>query len=103
MKLLVTGGPPIAGGMIGRGGEIEWLRPTRPGDVLRVESVVTAVTPSRSNPDRGTVTFDVQTLNDKGEFVQAATMNLIVPRRPTTARSWTLSAAHGGFHDAQAK
>ncbi len=87
MKLLVTGGPPIAGGMVGRGGELEWLRPTRPGDVLRVESVVTAVTPSRSNPERGTVRFDVQTLNDKDEVVQAATMNLVVPRRPTTARS----------------
>jgi acyl dehydratase len=87
MKLLVTGGPPIAGGMVGRGGELQWLRPTRPGDVLRVESVVTAVTPSRSNPARGTVTFNVQTLNDKDEVVQAATMNLVVPRRPTTTRS----------------
>lgn len=87
MKLLVTGGPLIAGGMVGRGGELEWLRPTRPGDVLRVESVVTAVTPSSSKPDRGTVTFDVRTLNDKDEVVQAATMKLIVPRRPTTVRS----------------
>jgi len=87
MKLLVTGGPPIAGGMVGRGGELEWLRPMRPGDVLRVEGVVTAVTPSRSNPDRGRVTVNVQTLNDKDEVVQAATMNLVVPRRPTTARN----------------
>ena len=87
MKLLVTGGPPIAGGMIGRGGELEWLRPTRPGDVLRVEGVVTAVTPSRSKPGRGRVTVNVQTLNDKDEVVQAATLNLVVPRRPATARS----------------
>ncbi len=87
MKLLVTGGPPIAGGMVGRGGELKWLRPTRPGDVLRVDSVVTAVTPSRSNPDRGTVRFEVQTLNDRDEVVQAATMNLVVPRRRGIASS----------------
>ena len=90
MKLLVTGGLPIAGGIVGRGGEVEWPRPMRPGDVLRVESEVTAVTPSRSKPDRGTVTFKVQTLNQKDEVVQAATMNLVVPRRP---------AAEGGEND----
>jgi acyl dehydratase len=93
MKLLVTGGPPIAGGMIGRGAELEWLRPTRPGDVLRVESVVTAVTASRSNPGRGTVTFNVQTLNNRDEVVQASAMNLIVPRRPTTARGRTFAGS----------
>jgi acyl dehydratase len=87
MKLLVTGGPPIAGGLVGRGGELEWLRPTRPGDVLRVESVVTGVRPSRSDPGRGTVTFDVRALNGKDEAVQAATMKLVVPRRPMTAGS----------------
>src|SRR5262249_35222697 len=36
MRLLVAGGLPIAGGVIGAGGEISWSRPVRPGDVLRV-------------------------------------------------------------------
>ena len=36
MRLLVDGGLPVAGGVIGAGGEISWPRPTRPGDVLRV-------------------------------------------------------------------
>ena len=40
MRLLVDGGAPIAGGVIGAGGEIAWPRPTRPGDVLQVESEV---------------------------------------------------------------
>src|ERR1700758_758496 len=40
MKLLVAGGAPIAGGIIGAGGEIAWPAPTRPGDVLHVESEV---------------------------------------------------------------
>src|SRR6185369_17337284 len=55
MRLLVSGGLPLAGGSIGAGGEIAWPRPTRPGDILQVESEVTAVTPSRSRPDRGIV------------------------------------------------
>src|ERR1044072_2122151 len=38
MRLLVDGGAPIAGGIIGAGGEIAWPRPTRPGDVLSVRT-----------------------------------------------------------------
>lgn len=62
MRLLVTS-LPLAGGIIGRGGEVRWPGPTRPGDVLRVEAEVVAVTPSRSKADRGTVRFEVRTLN----------------------------------------
>src|SRR6266850_7006504 len=40
MRLLVDGGAPIAGGVVGAGGEIAWPKPTRPGDILRVESEV---------------------------------------------------------------
>jgi acyl dehydratase len=81
MKLLVETGIPIAGGMIGLGGEIAWPRPTRPGDTLRVESEVLEVTPSRSKPDRGTVTIRNETKNQRGEVVQVFTGKLIVPRR----------------------
>ena len=34
MRLLVTGGPKLANGVLGAGGEIAWKTPTRPGDVL---------------------------------------------------------------------
>ena len=47
MRLLVDGGAPLAGGIVGAGGEIAWPRPTRPGDVLHVESEVIEITPSR--------------------------------------------------------
>jgi acyl dehydratase len=67
MRLLVGGGAPIAGGVIGAGGEIAWPRPTRAGDVLRVESEVLEVTPSRSRPERGTVTLRSETRNQRGE------------------------------------
>ena len=55
MRLLVESGLPLAGGIIGAGGEINWPKPTRPRDVLRVVSEIEQVTPSRSRPDRGTV------------------------------------------------
>jgi acyl dehydratase len=84
MRLLVDGGAPIAGGVAG--GEIAWPRPTRPGDVLTVESEVLAVTPSRSRPDRGMVTLRSTTLNQHGEAVQILTAKLVVPRRPAEAQ-----------------
>ena len=80
MRLMV-GGVPLAGGIIGAGGEINWPKPTRPGDILHVESEIVEITPSRSRPDRGMVTVRSETLNQRGETVQVLTAKLIVPRR----------------------
>jgi len=44
MRLLVDGGAPIAGGIIGAGAELAWPKPTRPGDTLHVESQSGATT-----------------------------------------------------------
>jgi acyl dehydratase len=82
MRLMVDGGAPFAGGIIGAGGEINWPKPTRPGDILRVESEILEITPSRSRPDRGMVTVRTGTLNQRDETVQVLTAKLIVPRRP---------------------
>jgi acyl dehydratase len=82
MKLLLQGGAPIAGGVIGSGGEIFWPQPTRPGDVLQVESEVMAIAPSRSKPDRGMVTLRSITRNQRGETAQVLTAKLLVPKRP---------------------
>jgi acyl dehydratase len=46
MRLQVDGGLPIAGGLIGLGGEVAWPTATRPGDVLHVESEVVEVVPN---------------------------------------------------------
>ena len=81
MRLLVDGGLPIAGGAIGTGGEISWPRPTRPGDVLSVESEILEIRPSRSKPDRGMVTAKCETRNQHGEIVQSMTCKLLVLRR----------------------
>jgi acyl dehydratase len=81
MRLLVDGGAPIAGGIIGAGGEVAWPRPTRPGDTLTVHTEVLDITPSRSRPDRGMVTVRSETVNQRGEPVQVLTAKLVVPRR----------------------
>ena len=83
MRLLVEGGAPIAGGIIGVGGEIEWPRPTRAGDTLQVHSEVMSIVPSRSRPDRGVVTIRNETRNQRGETVQVFVGKLIVHRRPS--------------------
>jgi acyl dehydratase len=81
MRLNVEGGLPIAGGIIGGGGELSWPAPTRAGDVLQVENEVLEVTPSRSRRDRGRVTVLVRTVNQRGEIVQTFKVKLVVPRR----------------------
>lgn len=85
MRLLVGGGLPVAGGLIGAGTSLEWPNPTRPGDVLHVESEVLAITPSRSRPDRGSARIRSRTLNQRGEPVQIAETKIIVFRRPASS------------------
>jgi acyl dehydratase len=82
MRLLVGGGLPLAGGIIGAGGEISWPKPTRPGDVLHVDTEVVSVTPSRSRADRGMVTVRSETRNQQGDVLQQSVYKLVVPRRP---------------------
>ena len=81
MRLLVTGGLPVANGTIGLGGEIAWPKPTRPGDVLRVESEVVEIVPSRSKPNQGIVTVKSTTLNQHGEPVYVFTARILMFRR----------------------
>jgi acyl dehydratase len=78
MRLNVEGGLPFAGGLIGAGGEMNWPAPTRPGDVLHVESEIVDIVPSRSKPDRGIVTVVSRTLNQRGEVVQVLKAKLVV-------------------------
>lgn len=86
IRLLVEGEPRIAGGIVGRViEELQWPRPVRPGDILRVESKVLEASPSRS-PLRGKVRLLSATLNQLDEVVQSMISLLLVPRRsPSTA------------------
>ena len=81
MRLLVGSGLPIAGGIIGSGGEVAWPKPTRPGDILHVVSEIEEVTPSRSRPNRGMVKVRSETRNQRDEVVQVLISKLVVPRR----------------------
>jgi acyl dehydratase len=85
MRLLVEGGPQIAGGIVGAGAEIKWPMPTRPGDVIHVVSEVMEATPSRSRADRGMVTLKSETLNQRDEVVQVLVAKLVVPKKPAAA------------------
>jgi acyl dehydratase len=82
MRLLITGGLPFAAGAVGLGGEIEWPRATRPGDVLHVESEIVEIIPSRSKPNQGIVRVRNTTLNQKGEPVQVFTAKILAFKRP---------------------
>jgi acyl dehydratase len=81
MRLLVDGGLPFAHGIVGLGGEIAWPRPTRPDDILHVESEIVEITPSRSKPHQGIVILRVTMFNQNGEAVYLLTAKLLVLRR----------------------
>jgi acyl dehydratase len=84
MRLLVTGGPKLAGGYIGAGGELSWTQPVYAGDSLTLHGEIIEVKASRSRPDRGIVTVRCETFNQKGEIVQKLLARLMVPRRMAT-------------------
>lgn len=82
MKLLTSGGAPLAGGLIGAGAQIEWPRPTRQGDVLHVVSEIIEIIPSRSKPQQGLVVMRSETKNQHDQALQILTSKLVLPRRP---------------------
>ena len=93
MRLQVTSGLPIAGGIVGGGGELSWPRPTRPTDVLHVVSEVLQMAPSKSKPDRGMVTVRSETRNQHGDVLQTSTVRIVVRRRPQAMPATTAATA----------
>jgi acyl dehydratase len=83
MKLFVTGDLHLAGGSIGLGVDgLEWPRPVRPGDTLRLETEIVEVRQSRSKPDRGIIRIRNVTTNQNGEVVQTFLASVLVRCRP---------------------
>jgi len=80
MRLLVES-VPFAHGIIGVGGEITWPSPTRPGDLLRVQSKVLDIKPSRSKPDRALVLVHCLTFNQDEKLRQDFTAKLLALNR----------------------
>lgn len=58
-----------------------FVGPTYPGDTIRIRRRVTEVRRSRSRPDRGVVTLDIEVINQRDEVVQAGTDVLLVAAR----------------------
>jgi len=82
MRLLVDSNLTLSDGIVGVGGELNWPRPTRAGDILRVECEVMEMIPSRSKPMQGIAKIRNTTLNQKDEVVQVFTASVIVYRNP---------------------
>jgi acyl dehydratase len=82
MRLCVASDFRPAGGIVGIGGELNWLKPVRPGDMLRALVEVIETRPSRSRPGQGIVKVRITTLNQHDEPVQTFTPTLFVDRRP---------------------
>lgn len=82
MRLLVLGGPKLAAGYIGAGGDIAWKQPVYAGDSLSLVAEVTEVRASQSRPERGFITIRCETVNQRGEPVQIMHARVMVPRRP---------------------
>ena len=81
MSLIVGSEFRPVGGILGFGGELQWLKPVRPADELRVESEILELRESRSRPGQGLVKARVTTLNQHDEVVQIFTPTLLVKKR----------------------
>ncbi len=83
MRLLVDGLLSGAASMGSPGvDEVRWLKPVRPGDILRARVVVLAVVPSRSKPDRGILRTSYEMFNQSGEQVLSIKGIGMFARRP---------------------
>ncbi len=82
MRLCVASDFRPAGGIVGVGGELAWLKPVRPGDALHAEIEVVELRPSRSRPGQGVAKIRIATINQRGQTVQTFGPTLFVDRRP---------------------
>ena len=72
----------FAEGAIGLGvDELRWPNPVRPGDILRVETEIVDLRPSRSKPKFGIIRIRNVTTNHRGEVVQTMFASALVARK----------------------
>jgi acyl dehydratase len=61
-------------------GDVKWLKPVRPGDVLSLEWTIESITPSERRPDRATVLIRSDVTNQEGARVLTLVLHHIVAR-----------------------
>jgi acyl dehydratase len=66
---------------VGYGAQVEWPKPTRPGDTLHVDSQVIEIVPLRSKPNQATGNVSNVTIDQNGEPVQILIAKLLVFNR----------------------
>ena len=67
--------------------ELRWLKPVRPGDVLKARMTVMSLKASPKHPDRGTVFNLGELFNQRGERVMFIRTSGMLARRPTSPSS----------------
>jgi acyl dehydratase len=83
IKLLIdSADPPFAGGLVGVEAHIAWKLPVRPGDSLRVEAEVTRIVHPRRHADRGFVSMNLETYNQRDEAVLTQRVTVLAFRDP---------------------
>lgn len=82
MRLFMTGELRFVGGAIGLGvDELRWPNAVHAGDILRLETEILEMRPSRSKPDRGIVRVRNVMTNQRGEIVLSLIANALVQCR----------------------
>ena len=61
---------------------VRWLKPVRPGDILRARMTIVEAHPSRSKPDRGTIKSRWEVFNQNDELVMTMEGMGMYRRRP---------------------
>lgn len=72
---------PVAYGLIGSDSNLRWPRPTRVGDKISVEVEIVSITPSKTKPDRGIVSYITQAKNQNGDVLLISTTKIVVFNR----------------------
>jgi acyl dehydratase len=63
--------------------EMRWLHPVRPGDKLRIRTKITETRLSKSKPDRGLVSCEVEMINQDDQPVMSLKITNLLSKRPT--------------------
>lgn len=72
---------PVKDGLIGASVDMKWPSASRIGDRLKIKLTITNVTPSRSKPNQGIVSYETVTTNQFGEVRQILNANILCFRK----------------------